>query len=618
MLEAAHRIGLSPWVAAALCLAVTATAQQVKVQYAMEKNEGYVGESFTFQIQIEGDAAAETPELKGFDDFEVVPKGEHQNSHQAVAFVNGRMTRTVQRTHIYSYQLTPKRAGVLSIPSVQVVVGGRTYTTGKVSFRARQPEESDAFKLRLSLSTQRSYVGEPILLRVTWYLGMDVREFGFIIPILDDNRFANDDVEIVQVHGKEYYRIPVAGAEVIGEKKQARLDGKTYAALTFEKIVIPKQPGAYTFPAAAVTCQALVGRGRSRSTFDDFFSTGRRGIYRSFVTKSEPMTLEVLPLPETGRPKGFTGLVGRYGIETHAHPTTVNVGDPITLTVRVTGSPYIKHFDLPPLGEFPQLAERFKIPVEMAAAKREGAEKVFTQTLRALNDSVTEVPPIELVYFDTRAETYRVAKSAAIPLKVRTTNVLTAADAEGRELPAVHNQLTAWREGIAHNHEDPSVLLNQAYGPGKLLTSPLWITFAGSPPIIYLLLLAGVATRRRDQANPELRRAKKAYAELAGRLKQLGDRARAGESNVFEELLEALRNYVGGKLNVPAGALTHVDAGRALAERGVNEETVAGIQAIFEACETYSYAGGQGAGESPISVVERAQVLAKALDKELK
>src|SRR5262245_6018297 len=43
--------------------------------------------------------------------------------------------------------------------------------------------------------------------------------------------------------------------------------------------------------------------------------------------------------PVAGRPEDFSGLVGVYRISSSASPTEVNVEDPLTLTVRITGDP---------------------------------------------------------------------------------------------------------------------------------------------------------------------------------------------------------------------------------------------------------------------------------------
>ena len=52
-------------------------------------------------------------------------------------------------------------------------------------------------------------------------------------------------------------------------------------------------------------------------------------------------------MPEADKPAEFYGLVGQYTIAASAAPTKVNVGDPITLTIRIGGNPYLKPVQWP-------------------------------------------------------------------------------------------------------------------------------------------------------------------------------------------------------------------------------------------------------------------------------
>ncbi len=61
--------------------------------------------------------------------------------------------------------------------------------------------------------------------------------------------------------------------------------------------------------------------------------------------------------------------------------------------------------------------------------------KEFSQTFRALSANVTQIPPIELNYFNPRSRTYEVARTDPIPLTVHGTRVVTARDAEGLAAP---------------------------------------------------------------------------------------------------------------------------------------------------------------------------------------
>src|SRR5438105_14653702 len=89
-------------------------------------------------------------------------------------------------------------------------------------------------------------------------------------------------------------------------------------------------------------------RPRSRSPFDPFdlddpfsdpfFSNpfAQIGERREIEIKSEPVALEVKPLPPKA-PPSFSGAIGNFTMTTDAKPKSVQVGDPITVTAAISG-----------------------------------------------------------------------------------------------------------------------------------------------------------------------------------------------------------------------------------------------------------------------------------------
>ena len=151
---------------------------------AVERTDPFVGEPFVFQIQVSGSEDPEQPDLTYVKDFAVAFRGGQQNSRRSVTIINGRVTDDVQEGYVFSYELTPKREGRLVIPSVTVTSNGRSTRTDPVVINARKPVETEDFKLRMSLSKDHCYVGEPVILTVTWYIGKDVRDYRFTLPLL--------------------------------------------------------------------------------------------------------------------------------------------------------------------------------------------------------------------------------------------------------------------------------------------------------------------------------------------------------------------------------------------------------------------------------------------------
>jgi len=606
-----------------LCLATVAAAVafggQISVQAAAERRalrgEIYVGEPFEFQLQVQGSDAPEKPDVSAVADFDVRALGGSQNNGESVTVINGQMSRVVRRGYVFRYELTPKRPGELTIPAIQVTANGSTVRTRPLAIRVSKPEETGDFKLRLTLSKPRCYVGEPVVLTVTWYLRQDVSDFAFSVPVLDDARFLSDDPETEIDDPKDYRRVQVNKEEAVAKVGRDTLDGQPYTTVTFHKALVPKQAGNFALPQAKLICDVRVGARRFPSIFDDPFFD--RSPTRRYVVPSNTLTLEVSELPQEGQPAGFAGHVGVYHLEASASPPEANVGDPITLTVRVSGPPYLKHFELPPLKDQAALARDFKIPEDRAEGKLEANAKVFTQTLRALSAEVKEIPPIELPYFDTAAGSYRVARTKPVPLTIRATKVVTAQDAEGRDLAPVQSELKARLEGIVANYEDLSVLGNQHQGLATAARDPLWLSLTCVPFLGYIVLAVATTIVRRSKADPAAREARRAYSGLVRKLKSLR-RVAATDASVPGSVLDAFRGYFGRKLRLPPAAITYRDVAPLLRERGVDSDALQAIGSLFEQCEAGRYAGGAGAGEGTTGLVERALALAKGMEGSLK
>ena len=579
----------------------TAEAQTFRVLGAVRKTEVFVGESFVFQVQIEGSDKPEKPDVSAIADFKVREMGGQQNTSQSMTIVNGRVNQVVRRGYVFSYRLTPRRAGTLRIPALTVSAEGKTASTAPIAIRVAPPVESDDFKLRMSLSERKAYVGQPVTLKVTWYVGKDVREFSLDIPVLKDERFrvAGSDPKVTQAQAENYVRVPLADGEVIGKKGRGTLDGRDYLTVSFERMLIPRQAGKLRLPQAAATCQAQSGRReRRRGVLDDFFSEDffrlrSRAVYETAVAPSNRPRLDVLDLPARGRPPGFSGLVGKYSIAAEATPNEVNVGDPITLTVKISGPRYLGNVDLPALSAQPALARAFKIPSERSPGTVKGRAKVFTQTLRARHAEVAGIPPIELSYFDVESGRYQRATTEPIPLTVNIARIVTVRDAEGLADPGtVQTELETLEGGIAHNYEDFDALESQTYGPTAWLASPLWATLIFVPPLAYGGLFAFVVVAKKRYGDPRQRRAREAFKKLKKALDGAEEIAPGDDARADAALLEAVRHYLGDRLGLASGALTFADAERELSARGVSPEISAEWSKLFERREAGRYAGG--------------------------
>lgn len=578
----------------------------LSVQALVEKEVVSVGEPFLLQIRVEGSdlgSGTEPPDMSGLVDFAVEYLGGQSNNKSSVTIINGRMNKVESYGYIYSYRLTPRKVGRLEIPSLTVPLDAgkaNSLRTKPITISVTEPEATDDFHLELRFSKTSFYVGEPVMLTVVWYLRKDVESVTFSLPILQDEAFAFVDPKLDQDPRKQYFQIQIGGATVLAEKGSGVYQGNEFTTLSFRKVFFAKKAGTFESPEATVSCKALAGyagRQPRRSPFDgffddDFFNPGRKALYRTFVARSQPVGLTALALPEEGKPANFAGWVGRFQLEASASPTEVSIGDPVTLTLSVSGSDYLDNVELPLLAKDPEIDRDFKVPEEIAAGVVRGGVKQFTQTLRPRSAEVKAVPPIKIPYFDPGTGRYEIAQTKPIALTVKSTRVLTSADVEGKsgETRVRKSELENWSQGIAHNYEGPEVLERQVFRLSTLLRSPTWLAIMVVPFLGFVSLLVFTKVRQRQAADPERLRSRKAFARFKQRVAALSTEG-SGGSGTCALLLDAVRAYLGDKLWPNGSALAFADIEERLKEKGIDAELSERLRGVFTACEQGSYGG---------------------------
>jgi hypothetical protein len=602
---------------------IGSAADAISVQAQIDKQEVTVGESFLLQIKIDGDDSPAEPDLSGLQDFSVQSKGGGQNNRESITIINGKVNRISEHGYVFRYALTPKREGILTIPALAITAAGKTLFSQPITIKVSKPQQTDEFKLRQNLSETECYVGQPLVFSAVWYVNRDIEEFQFILPVLEDQRFEVADFpEDSNYSGQDAIAINLHGSRVIARK------GKVgqHTTVTLHRILIPREPGVYSFEPASVSSRVVTGYRHQRGGqpgspfnnrfFDDVFGR-RQPIYKQLLTQSNPLQLNVLPLPDENRPQDFTGLVGQYSLAAEASPAEVNVGDPITLNIMVTGSEYLDNVILPPLNKQPGM-DKFKIPEEMGKGEIDGMVKIFTQTIRAKDPSITEIPSISFDYFNPETDKYESARSNAIPLQVKATKVVTARDAEGIMPVAGKSELTTLDKGIAHNYVGEDILVNQHIEIASWFTSPIGLVLVLFPPTVYLLVLLPMFVRRKRMMDDEALQAKRAVHDFSRELEKLRkDMQQNGLHKTAGGLVEAIRGYLGKRLQVPAGSLVFTDVAESLRQQGVDAVLLGKLQEILDWCEVYHYGGvdTNGSGQDSLyRMLDNAMILFKKID----
>jgi hypothetical protein len=188
--------------------------------------------------------------------------------------------------------------------------------------------------------------------------------------------------------------------------------------------------------------------------------------------------------------------------------------------------------------------------------------------------------------------------------------VVTASDAEGYRPQVETVEHVAVNEGIAHNFTEPDALDSQYFGPDVWMRSGASWLLLLVPPFAWGALAVVMLTRRLGGIRPKGRARKMARAQLGTALSAL-----AGESGAHGKALQALRGYLGARLDANASALTYGDVEQPLRKQGASEASLAELKHLFDECEAHHYAGGGDAAGADIAT--RMMACADALEKEI-
>jgi hypothetical protein len=499
----------------------------------------YPGQMFTYSVVVEGGSKPSKIDISAIIKFNPRRMGDTNMTQ----IINNQMTVT----YAQNYSITAGEPGTMVLPSVTVYVEGQTYTTNPVEVTVSKTGTTDRMTVEFSVAPTRGYVGQPLVMKVRWIVTAQVQDAGFIVPAFKTDDFYIEDAAPAPGSGRAQ-QVAIHDVPVTITEDRQLIKGMQAAVVSFSKVLIPKHAGRITLDPVSVSVNMAVGRVRTSDFFEPY-----RTKFERVSAQSAPVELDIQAMPEAGKPPEFYGLVGHYTISAAATPTKVNVGDPITLTIRIGGSPYLKPIQWPELEKLPGLGDKFKIPSERASPTVENGAKVFTQTVRATSESVTEIPAIPLAYFDPDTGSYTVARTQPIPLEVAPTRVLTNADVQGMAGSPVSRRIEAEKEGFAANYDGPDMLVNQSFSPLAMVSTPPFALLWSVPLLAFAASVVYKLSTRTSPGSVAAKRRRQACSVAVRRLKAVtsGDTKEAHEA-----LIAAMKGYIGDRFDRTAGSLT--------------------------------------------------------------
>lgn len=373
--------------AVGLCLEVT--AQVDKTRISME-------DSVFLTVTVTGGKA--DLDLSMIKQFKVIPRG----STSSYNYING----TSERTSSNSYVLVPLEKGELRIPAIMATRDKETALTREIVIHVTDQVVADddvrSLFAKAEMTKQRLFEGEQAVYTLTFFTSKRLSGLGFERPP-DFKTLASKPFE----KEKSYTQT---------------LNGVLYQVTQVNYLITPAAPGTFTIDPAVLMANVMV-KSKRDARFDSFFNDSffSSNSYKPVRVVSNPVTIEVVPLPPYPGREKFSGLVGRFTIEGTVDRTRLKAGESATLTLKISGSGNIMDAGLPEIALPP---DDFKVyddtPAETIQLTKTGYEgfKLFKKALVPVNPGRYVIPPVTLVYFDGEKKAYQTISTQEIRLDV--------------------------------------------------------------------------------------------------------------------------------------------------------------------------------------------------------
>jgi hypothetical protein len=564
-----------------------ARADQPSVTAALTSSRTAIGQPVELRIQVKGDRNVTPPAEFSVDGLEIRSTGQMQSFEMR----NFNVTSSVT----FNYTILPLRAGTFKIPSQTIRAGGTSLQTEELklevsanSSRQQAPNDPSAINPReigsieIVVPKKNVYVGELVPVEIRLRIDSRVR--------FDPNPVAAGP----QISGQSFtiqkLQRPI--------DRQETVNGRRYFVFIYKTAVAAAKAGNLALGPAELETLMQWPRPRTRQhsprdifEMDDGFDSI---VPNPFADLTQPMaikisgeavTLEVKTLPPNP-PPSFSGAVGSFAMTSEANPKSVQVGDPFTVTTKISGRGNFDRVTAPALEDesgwrkYPPSAN-FKQDDDVGISGTKSFETVVSP-----NERKDRIPAQVFTYFDSLKEQYVTLRTDPIPVRVEGTAAPAAtppiSTSQGAA-PAVSPAAAPKQQDILHQlTELPTT--PQSFTP-LFLRRTFWL--AQLFPLLILLGYVGWKMRQAHLGNREAQR-REALMQEATELQRSLRRDDASPQDYFSRASRAIQLKTALAKNLDPNT---VDAEVASLVFQADEKTRLRLRHLFEKSDEARYSG---------------------------
>ncbi len=598
------------------CLLATAAASALGAEPTItihaNRTEVYLGESVGLTVKVEGDINAPQPKMSAIRNCDVKFTGSQAQNFTSILIVNGRRRATGFVGRIYSYEVTPKKAGKIRLGPVTVSSGGRVLKAPGPDVNVVGVQKQEWVYVKLVASRNSVLVDEPFDITLSVGLKCMQAPHDNIHPLFRTSppRLRAAFLDLAPIKGLQSPNIDgilrqylvrsgvTAGFSInnyvsrrsrIGihsmfdfddpfsekpltfrfDHEKVTEDGKRYFEYRLKLTYTPREEGQYTFGPVTFKGDVAIAVDRNSD-----------GVPKRIFAVGRAVTVRVVPPPEEGRPVSYIGAIGTNLVAEVALDTQIcKQGDPLKLTLSISGDVSLDNVFPPRLSAQTNLSTAFRITEDTVYGTRKEGRIEYVYTVRPTQAGTIELPPVDVSYYNAKQRRYLTVKTSPSPIKVYRARQVGPGNVE---------------------REDT----NRIYGPGqepthdKLTIAPLIMTPAGAipttlftlwhavilalGPICYVLVVGGqTLVLHLRQSRPERIR-RRAHVDALSFLRLARKRGRKDAASSAVAIRSAFRDYLAQRFDATGAALTPADVSDLLLGQGISVEVAKRTRSLLE------------------------------------
>lgn len=560
------------------------------------KKQVSVGEQFQVSYELNGDG--KDFRSPNFTNFEVIG-GPFSSTSSSVQIINGSVTKT--NTQTYSFHLRAIKEGNFTMPQASITVdkkritsepceinvvasqnGNSTYSGSSNNGNNYSQANDNAREVFLEAipNKRKVYLGEQIMLTYRIYYTIPISQ----LTVSKSPSYAG------------FWTKDVTNNNGTLQQSSVIRDGKQYNVATIQEIVLfPQKSGKLAIDPLDITCLAQVRQQKNRSQsydpFEDFFGDVFGTTYTNVRKdiKSQPIEIEVIPLPNNNKPQSFKGAVGQFTFTTKIDKSELKVNEAFTFTVTVSGKGNIELLELPkPIfpPDFEVYDPKISTSIKDNALGISGSKKAEYIVIPRVSGNF-KLESTEFSYFNPALDKYESLRSDVSQIIVNKSENGTGNN-------------TVYTPGQADIKYLGSDILHINASNNKLNITG--ITFYMSTIYIIILcimiivfIVALVIFKRKVKLNKDqvLVKNKQATKVAKKRLNNAYNFLKANNQNSFyEEFSQALWGYISDKLNIARSQLSMESVKEIMLDKNVGEDIVNEFIELLNNCEFARFAPG--------------------------